>query len=129
MFKEIKEFSLNEFVPCVMKGLNYALLLDSGRRINAINRLDDLAVLSRLKKAKEQPLIIFASNKINTKQLNQLLRMKSLWGDEAIVIGQAASIHSDILNEHGIEHITGSASRCWASTGYQAWLRHAEEIY
>jgi len=106
--------------------LSYGLLVDSGIRVNAINQIEDLAVLPRLNKSLEQPLILFGNNKINSKQLNQLIKIKAVWGDGIIIIGQIANIHHELLAENEIEHIPGDVTKCWASTGYQHWLDYTE---
>jgi DNA-binding transcriptional MerR regulator len=102
--------------------LFYGLLLQSGIQINAINQLDDLSALTRLKKSLEQPLIIFGDNKIATRGIDQLIKAKVLWHQNIIAIGPIADIHHDTFTKVAIEHTGGNASNCWQSAHYQAWV-------
>ena len=102
--------------------LFYALLLQSGIQINAINHVSDLSALPRLRNSLEQPLIIFGDNKMITQKINQVVKAKALWGRGSIVVGLVADIHQKIFSNMKIDHIGGNAITCWQSSCYQSWV-------
>ncbi len=114
--------NIDNLVPAVDYWLFYALLIQSGIRVNAINRLDDLSVLPRLRKSLDQPVIIFGNNKKTIREINLLVKVKALWGTEAVVLGRVSDIHHDTLTDMEIEHVGGDASTCWQSTCFQSWV-------
>lgn len=106
--------------------LFYALLLQSGIQLNAINQVDDLNALPRLRNSLDHPLIIFGDNKITTGQTTQLARIIESWGREIIVLGRVADIHHDAFSEMAMGHVGGDASTCWQSAEYVAWIEQIE---
>jgi len=107
--------------------LFYALLLQSGIHINAINQFEDLNGLPRLRESLDQPLIIFGDNKIASREINQLVKTKALCREGTIVIGRLADIHQDDFHHMKIDHAGGDASTCWQSTCYQSWIERIAE--
>ena len=104
----------------------YALLLQSGIQINAINQVNDLTALPRLRNSLEQPLIIFGDNKMVTQEINQVAKAKALWGRDSIVIGLVADIHQKLFVNMDIDHIGGNAITCWQSSCCQSWVGRLE---
>lgn len=102
--------------------LFYALLLQSGIQINAINQVDDLNALPRLRNSLDQPLIIFGGHKIITAEINQVAKILALWDKGTIVVGRVADIHQAAFSSMDIEHVGGDASSCWQSNGCQSWV-------
>ncbi len=102
--------------------LFYSLLLQAGIQIHAVNQLEDLNALPRLKKSLDQPLIIFGDHKIATREVNQLMKANALWQQEMIAIGRVAEIHSGAFANMAVDAVRGDASTCWQSARYQAWL-------
>jgi DNA-binding transcriptional MerR regulator len=102
--------------------LFYALLLQSGVQINAINQVDDLSALPRLRNSLDQPLIVYGDHKIITVEINQVAKILSLWEKGTIVVGRVADIHQVKFASMGIEHVGGDASSCWQSTCCQSWV-------
>jgi len=102
--------------------LFYGLLIQAGIRIHAVNQLDDLDTLPRLRKSLDQPIIVFGDTKIAPREINQLVKTKALCREGTIVIGRLADIHQDAFVSMAIDHVGGDASTCWQSVNYQAWL-------
>ena len=102
--------------------LFYALLLQSGIQTHAINQVDDLAALPRLRNSLDYPLIIFGDNKIVTRDIEQIFKTKSISHKETLVLGHVAEIHQDTFTHLGIDYIGGNAISCWQSTTYQTWI-------
>ena len=103
--------------------LFYGLLLQSGIQINAVNQLDYLNALPRLKQSLDQPLIIFGSNRISVREIDQLNKAKALWHEDMLAIGSIADIHKDTFSDMALEHIGGDVSSCWQSENYQSWAK------
>lgn len=103
--------------------LFYGLLLQSGIQINAVNQLDDLNALPRLKQSLEQPLIIFGSNRISIREIDQLNKTKTFRHEDMIAIGPIADIHQGAFTNMAIAHVGGDASTCWQSENYQSWAK------
>jgi DNA-binding transcriptional MerR regulator len=103
-------------------GLFYALLIEVGVQVNALNELTDLNSLPRLKDTQDSPLIIFGHNKLSSLETQQLVNSKAIWHKDLIVVGSIAEIHHDKLEEHNIQHTGGKVSVCWQSDVCQAWL-------
>jgi len=102
--------------------LFYGLLLQSGIQINAVNQLDELGTLTRVKNSIEQPIIIFGDNKVAPREIEQLAKIKELWQADLMIVGHMAKIHADVITRLGINHSDGSASECWQSSVSQSWL-------
>jgi DNA-binding transcriptional MerR regulator len=103
--------------------LFYALLLQSGIQINAINQLDDISALPRLKKSLDQPLIMFSDDKIVTREINQIDKIKALWLNDTVIIGRIADIHQEEFTDMEVDHVGGDASTCWQSACFQSWIQ------
>lgn len=106
--------------------LFYGLLLQAGIQINAVNQLESLDTLTRLKNSIEQPLIIFGDNKATPREIDQLIKIKELWQVDLILVGRMAKIHDEIFINLGIEHSGGCVSNCWQSSAYQSWAKQVE---
>jgi DNA-binding transcriptional MerR regulator len=102
--------------------LFYALLLQSGIQVDAINQVDDLSALPRLRNSLDHPLIIFGDNKIVTREIEQVVKTKVLSHKDTIVIGRVADIHQDVFTNMAIDHVGGDAITCWQSACYQSWI-------
>jgi len=102
--------------------LFYALLLQSGIQINALNHLDDMNSIPRLRKSLNQPIIIYGNNKIATREINQVVKTKAIWREDMIVMGRVAEIHHEAFSNTAIDHFGGEASTCWQSATFQAWI-------
>ncbi len=103
--------------------LFYALLIQSGIHLSAINQLDDLSALPRLKKSLDQPLIMFSDDKIVSREIHQIDKTKALWHKDTIIIGRVADIHQEEFINMKIDHVGGDASTCWQSAYYQSWIQ------
>lgn len=79
--------------------LFYALLIQNGIQITAINQLDYFDSLPRLKDAIDQPLILFGTNKIAARDLNEVRKAKVLWNEAISVAGAITKIHHDKFSE------------------------------
>lgn len=102
--------------------LFYAFLVQSGIQVDAINQIDDLSALPRLRKALDHPLIIFGDNKIVPREIEQIVKTEVLSHKATIVIGRVADIHQDTFTNMAIDHVGGDAITCWKSTDYQSWI-------
>jgi hypothetical protein len=103
--------------------LFYALILQSGIQINAVNQLEDLSALPRLRESLDQPLILFGDNKIAPGEISQLVKAKALCREGTIIIGRLADIHQQAFSDMAIDHVGGHASTCWQSDCCQSWIK------
>jgi len=102
--------------------LFYGLLLQSGVRIDAINNIKDIACLNRLNQANGLPIILFADRRLNIIEMKQLSKLITSWLGDSFCVGRLADIHREQLTELEIKFMGGSASHCWQSAKFQAWL-------
>ncbi len=118
--------NIDKQYPSVDYWLFYGLFLQSGIHVDAINKLDDLSVLPRLKKSLDQPLIIFGNHKITPIEIHHLVKTEALWHQDMLVVGRVADIHQDTLSERGIKHVGADVAACWQSACYRSWIAGIE---
>jgi DNA-binding transcriptional MerR regulator len=102
--------------------LFYSLLLQTGIRIHAINKVDDLDSLSRLSEAKSYPLVIFGNSRLCSSDIDKLATVKAIWGKNVFSVGYMASIHTQELCNIAMKHSGGCITECWRSSETQSWL-------
>ncbi|MDO7667769.1 MAG: helix-turn-helix-type transcriptional regulator, partial [Pseudomonadota bacterium] len=102
--------------------LFHGLLLQAGLRIDAINNIKDIACLNRLNQTDGLPIILFADRRLNILEMKQLSKLITSWSCNSFCAGRVADIHSEHLTELEIKFKGGSASECWQSAKFQAWL-------
>jgi DNA-binding transcriptional MerR regulator len=109
-------------LPSLHYWLFHGLLLQSGVKIDAINNLNDIASLNRLNHITVLPIILFAERRLESIEINPLSKLLSSGRGKAFCAGWMANIHSEQLAELAIEFKGGSASDCWQSAEFKAWL-------
>jgi len=114
--------NLGSGLPSLDYWLLYGLLLQSGVRMDAINNIQDIACLNRLNQTTGLPIILFSDRRLNTNENKQLGKLITSWLGDSFCAGRMADIHSEQLTELGIKFKGGSASYCWQSSKFQAWL-------
>jgi DNA-binding transcriptional MerR regulator len=114
--------NLGSELPSLDYWLFHGLLLQAGVRIDAINNIKDIACLNRLNQDAGLPIILFADRRLNIIEMKQLSKLISSWLGESFCAGRIADIHSEQLTELEIKFKGGSASQCWQSAKFQAWL-------
>tara|TARA_R110001606_G_scaffold361754_7_gene515351 strand:+ start:270151 stop:271056 length:906 start_codon:yes stop_codon:yes gene_type:complete len=114
--------NLGSATPSLDYWLFHGLLLQSGVRIDAINNIKDIACLNRLNQMAGLPIILFADRRLDVIELKQLSKLISSWLCDSFCAGRVASIHREQLTELAIKFKGGSASQCWQSTKFKAWL-------
>lgn len=102
--------------------LFHGLLLQSGVRIDAINNIKEIACLNRLNNTAVQPIIVFSERGLGAIEVKQLSSLLRSWRADTFCAGWMADIHSDVFSDLAISYKGGSASDCWQSTIFQAWL-------
>ncbi|MDO7596513.1 MAG: MerR family transcriptional regulator [Pseudomonadota bacterium] len=108
--------------PSLDYWLFHGLLLQAGLRIDAINNIKDIACLNRLNQTDGLPIILFADRRLNILEMKQLSKLITSWSCNSFCAGRVADIHSEHLTELEIKFKGGSASECWQSAKFQAWL-------
>lgn len=108
--------------PSLDYWLFHALLLQSGVRVDAVNNIKDLSCLNRLNKLDAPPIILFAERRLNLSETKKLSKLIMSWLGDLFCAGQMATIHREELTELAIKFKGGSASQCWQSAKFQAWL-------
>jgi len=98
------------------------LLLQKGIRVDAINNIKDITSLNRLNQTKGIPVILFADRRLETIEIKQLSKFIGSWYGASFCAGRVANIHREQLTELAIKFKGGSASQCWQSAKFQAWL-------
>ncbi len=114
--------NLGSELPSLDYWLFYGLLLQAGVRIDAINNIKDIACLNRLNQDAGLPIILFADRRLTIIEMKQLSKLISSWLGDSFCAGRIADIHSEQLTELEIKFRGGSASHCWQSAKFQAWL-------
>lgn len=114
--------NLGSELPSLDFWLFHGLLLQAGVRIDAINNIKDIACLNRLNKTDGLPIILFADRRLNVIEIKQLSKLIASWLVDSFCAGRVADIHSEQLTELEIKFKGGSASHCWQSAKFQAWL-------
>lgn len=102
--------------------LLHILLLQSGIRINAFSKVEDLAGLTRLYNSAEWPLIVYADQRIELTVFKPLANLSTLWEDGIICLGLASDIHHEQLTSLGIDFVGGNSSDAWQSAVMKTWL-------
>jgi len=102
--------------------LQRILLLQSGIRINAFGKVEDLAGLTRLHNNAEWPLIVYADQRIEQTAFKPLSKLSTLWKDGIICLGLASDIHHEQLTSLGIDFVGGQSSDAWRSAVMKTWL-------
>lgn len=102
--------------------LLHSLLLQSGIRINAFGKVEDLAGLTRLHNNAEWPLIVYADRRLEQTAFKPLAKLGTLWKDDIICLGLASDIHLEQLTSLGIEFVGGHSSNAWQSAAMKTWL-------
>jgi MerR family transcriptional regulator, light-induced transcriptional regulator len=114
--------NLGSAQPSVDYWLFQALLIQKGIRIDSINNVEDIACLTRLNKTAVLPIILFSDYRLEKNDINKLAKLIRSWLDGLFCVGQMTTIHSEQLTELAIKFKGGSASQCWQSSKFQAWL-------
>jgi hypothetical protein len=114
--------NLGSELPSLEYWLFHGLLLQAGVRIDAINNIKDIACLNILNKTDGLPIILFADRRLNIIELKQLSKLIASWLGDSFCAGRVADIHGEQLTEFEIKCKGGSASHCWQSAKFQAWL-------
>ncbi len=114
--------NLGAELPSLDYWLFHGLLLQAGVRIDAINNIKDIACLNRLNQDPGLPIILFADRRLNLPEMKQLSKLITSWQDDSFCAGRIADIHREKLTELDIKFKGGSASNCWQSAKFQAWL-------
>lgn len=114
--------NLGSELPALDYWLLHGLLLQAGVRIDAINNIKDIACLNRLNKTAGLPIILFADRRLNLPEMKQLSKLITSWLGDSFCAGRIADIHREKLTELDIKFKGGSASNCWQSAKFQAWL-------
>jgi MerR family transcriptional regulator, light-induced transcriptional regulator len=102
--------------------LLHSLLLQSGIRVNAFGKVEDLAGLTRLHNNAEWPLIVYADQRLEQTAFKPLAKLGTLWKDDIICLGLASDIHHEQLNGLGIDFVGGQSSDAWRSAVMKTWL-------
>ena len=102
--------------------LLHILLLQSGIRVNAFSKAEDLAGLTRLHNNAEWPLLVYADQRLEQTALKPLSKLCRLWKDGIICLGLASDIHHEKLTNLGIDFVGGHSSDAWRSPVMKTWL-------
>tara|TARA_R110002050_G_scaffold9504_1_gene33375 strand:+ start:534796 stop:535701 length:906 start_codon:yes stop_codon:yes gene_type:complete len=108
--------------PSLDYWLLHALLLQAGVRVDEINNIKDIACLNRLNQTAGFPIILFADRRLKLGESKQLAKLITSWLGDIFCAGRMADIHREQLTELAIKFKGGSASQCWQSAKFQAWL-------
>ncbi|HDY85056.1 hypothetical protein LCGC14_0618380 [marine sediment metagenome] len=114
--------NLGSALPSLDYWLFQTLLIQNGIKIDSINNIKDIACLTRLNKTALIPIILFSDYRLEKNDINKLAQLIRSWLDGLFCVGQMATIHSEQLTELAIKFKGGSASQCWKSAKFQAWL-------
>lgn len=114
--------NLGSELPSLDYWLFHGLLLQSGVRVDAINSIKDITCLNRLNQIAGLPIILFADRRLDLVETKQLSKFIALWLGDSFCAGRMADIHREQLTELAIKFKGGSASNCWQSARFQAWL-------
>lgn len=106
--------------------LLHSLLLQSGLRINAFGKVEDLAGLTRLHNNAEWPLIVYADQRLEQTAFKPLAKLGTLWKDDIICLGLASDIHHEQLTSLGIACVGGHSSNAWQSAAMKTWLEKTQ---
>ena len=68
------------------------------------------------------PIILFADRRLKLGESKQLAKLITSWLGDIFCAGRMADIHREQLTELAIKFKGGSASQCWQSAKFQAWL-------
>ncbi|HAI96827.1 MAG: helix-turn-helix-type transcriptional regulator [Cycloclasticus sp.] len=102
--------------------LLHILLLQSGIRVNAFSKVENLAGLTRLRNSAEWPLIVYAEQRIEQRAFKPLANLSTLWKDGILCCGLASDIHREQLTSLGIDFVGGHSSNAWHSAAMKTWL-------
>jgi DNA-binding transcriptional MerR regulator len=114
--------NLGSELPSLEYWLFHGLLLQAGVRIDAINNINDIECLNRLNQTAGLPIILFADRRLDIMAIKKLSKLRTSWLSDLFCAGRIADIHSEKLIELDIKSKGGSASQCWQSAQFQAWL-------
>jgi DNA-binding transcriptional MerR regulator len=106
----------------------YALLIQSGVRVNSINAAANLESLARLKERSDIPLVIFGSQQLNAAQHQQLISLHDLWESRLLCLGPMVNIDTYIFEASKLNHISGNASQSMKFKETSFWLKHIEKV-
>jgi DNA-binding transcriptional MerR regulator len=106
--------------------LLHSLLLQSGIRVNAFSKVEDLAGLTRLHNSAEWPLIVYAEQRLEQTAFKPLAKLGTLWKDGIICLGLASDIHHEQLTSLGIDFVGGHSSNAWHSAAMKTWLEKTQ---
>jgi len=106
--------------------LFYALLLQVGIRVIAMDSVTDIAGLTRLNTDIDH-LILFADKRLEGASVNHLAKLVQTWQGDIICTGRMADIHSKQLTGLDVDCAGGSTSDCWQTAVMQAWMARIKE--
>ena len=106
--------------------LLHILLLQSGIRVNAFSKVENLAGLTRLRNSAEWPLIVYAEQRIEQTAFKPLANLSTLWKDGILCCGLASDIHHEQLTSLGIDFVGGHSSDAWQSAVMKTWLEQTK---
>ena len=108
--------------PSLDYWLFYGLLLQGGIRINAIHNIKDITGLNRLNQTAALPIILFADRRLDVIEIKRLSKLITSWRGDLFCAGRLVDIHRAQLTDLEVKCKGGSASQCWQSDKFQAWL-------
>jgi DNA-binding transcriptional MerR regulator len=106
--------------------LLHILLLQSGIRVNAFSKVENLAGLTRLHNSAEWPLIVYAEQRIEQTAFKPLANLSTLWKDGVLCCGLASDIHREQLTRLGIDFVGGHSNDAWQSAVMKTWLEQTK---
>ena len=106
--------------------LLHILLLQSGIRVNAFSKVENLAGLTRLRNSAEWPLIVYAEQRIEQRAFKPLANLSTLWKDGVLCCGLASDIHREQLTSLGIDFVGGHSNDAWQSAVMKTWLEQTK---
>lgn len=112
--------------PSLDYWLFYALLLQAGVQVTALDAVSDMAGLTRLNTDIDQ-LILFADKRLEGIPVNHLAKLAQTWQGNIICTGRMADIHRDQLAVLAIKSTGGCVNDCWQSPVMQAWLARIKQ--